>query len=91
MINFLVNVANICLAFYILNGLNQACVTNYNQNMGYNPNIVHASDLSEAVKIAHKSAVSGDIVTLSPACASFDAFPNFAIRGDKYKELVNSL
>lgn len=59
--------------------------------MGYNPNIVHATDLSEAVKIAHKSAVSGDIVTLSPACASFDAFPNFAIRGDKYKELVNSL
>lgn len=59
--------------------------------MGYNPDIVRAKDLTEAVAIAHKNAVKGDIVTLSPACASFDAFPNFAVRGDKYKELVNSL
>ena len=40
---------------------------------------------------AKEVAVPGDIVTLSPACASFDMFPNFAIRGDKFKELVNSL
>ena len=59
--------------------------------MGYNPDIVRAKDLTEAVAIAHKNAVNGDIVTLSPACASFDVFPNFAVRGDKYKELVNSL
>lgn len=59
--------------------------------MGYNPDIVRAKDLTEAVAIAHKNAVAGDIVTLSPACASFDAFPNFAVRGDKYKELVQSL
>lgn len=59
--------------------------------MGYNPNIIHAKDLTEAVSIAHKNAVEGDTVTLSPACASFDAFPNFAVRGDKYKELVNAL
>ena len=59
--------------------------------MGYNPDIVRAKDLTEAVAIAHKNAVNGDIVTLSPACASFDAFPNFAVRGDKYKEMVNSL
>ena len=59
--------------------------------MGYNPDIVRAKDLTEAVAIAHKNAVKGDIVTLSPACASFDVFPNFAVRGDKYEELVNSL
>lgn len=46
LINFLVNVANICLAFYILNGLNQACVTNYNQNMGYNPNMQNGYDMN---------------------------------------------
>ena len=59
--------------------------------MGYNPSIIRAKDLTEAVEIAHKNAVSGDTVTLSPACASFDAFPNFAVRGDKFKELVNAL
>ena len=59
--------------------------------MGYNPNIMRAANLEEAVKLAHKSAVSGDVVTLSPACASFDVYPNFAVRGDKFKELVNAL
>lgn len=59
--------------------------------MGYNPSIIRADNLTEAVEIAHKNAVSGDTVTLSPACASFDVFPNFAVRGDKFKELVNNL
>ncbi len=59
--------------------------------MGYNPTILHAKNLQEAVQIAHENAVSGDVVTLSPACASFDAFPNFAVRGDTFKKLVNEL
>ena len=33
----------------------------------------------------------GDIVTLSPACASFDMFPNFMIRGNYFKEIVNKM
>lgn len=55
------------------------------------PEIIRVADLKEAVLAAHRDAVSGDIVTLSPACASFDAFPNFVARGNYYKELVNSL
>ena len=47
--------------------------------------------LEEAVNKAKEVAQSGDIVTLSPACASFDMFPNFAVRGNKFKEIVNSL
>ena len=39
LIDFCVNVGSIFGIFYILNGLNQACVANYNQNMGYNPNM----------------------------------------------------
>ena len=58
---------------------------------GYNPTIIHAENLEHAVEIAHKEATSGDTVLLSPACASFDAFPNFAVRGEKFKELVNNL
>ncbi len=55
------------------------------------PEIIRVKDIDEAVSEAHKNAVSGDIVTLSPACASFDAFPNFMARGNHFKELVNKL
>jgi len=47
-----------------------------------------ASSLQEAVSIAHREAVKGDIVLLSPACASFDMFNNFEDRGNKFKEIV---
>lgn len=54
-------------------------------------NIIVLNTLEEAVKEASKVAKEGDIVTLSPACASFDMFKNFEIRGLKFKEIVNSL
>ncbi len=53
--------------------------------------ILHASSMEEAVEIAAAEAKSGDIVTLSPACASFDWYPNFEIRGQHYKRLVKEL
>ena len=55
------------------------------------PQIVKSSGLEESVRIAREKAVSGDIVSLSPACASFDAYPNFAARGNHFKELVKNL
>ncbi len=54
------------------------------------PNI-KVNSLEEAVLKAREIAKEGDIVTLSPACASFDMFPNFEIRGNKYKEIVKNL
>lgn len=48
-------------------------------------------DLGEVVSIAKKIAREGDIITLSPACASFDMFKNFEVRGDKFKEIVKTL
>ena len=56
-----------------------------------NPEIIMCNNLEEATYTARKCAVSGDVVTLSPACASFDAFPNFAARGNFFKDLVNGL
>jgi len=53
--------------------------------------ILHARDLPQAVALARDNAVPGDVVLLSPACASFDAYPNFEARGRHFKELVNSL
>lgn len=61
---------------------------------GYSPEILpihHAKDLQDAVNIAREIAKSGDIVSLSPACASFDAFPNFEVRGRVFKDMVNAL
>ncbi len=54
-------------------------------------NIIHSDNLEQSVKIAHELAKDGDIVTLSPACASFDAYPNFEERGNHFKKLVNEL
>ncbi len=53
--------------------------------------IIKLGSIDEAVALAHERALPGDVVTLSPACASFDAFPNFAARGDHFKDLVNKL
>ena len=53
--------------------------------------ILHAADLPEAVAIARSHAVPGDVVMLSPACASFDAYPNFEARGRHFKELVRAV
>ena len=51
----------------------------------------HIPDFDEAVRIAASLATAGDTVLLSPACASFDRFRDFAHRGNHFKELVNNL
>ena len=47
--------------------------------------------LAEAVQLANRLAVSGDVVLLSPACASYDMFDNFEQRGQKFIELVREV
>ena len=58
---------------------------------GIKTNIKMAKSLEDAVDIAKASAEAGDVVTLSPACASFDMYPNFMVRGNKFKEIVKGL
>lgn len=52
---------------------------------------VFADTFEEAVLLAAKTAESGDAVLLSPACASWGMFPNYEVRGDEFKRIVNSL
>ncbi len=52
---------------------------------------VQVTGLSSAVDKAHSMAAPGDIVLLSPGCASFDEFPNFEVRGDYFKSLVKRM
>lgn len=53
--------------------------------------IKKTQSLEEAVKTAYNLAESGDVVLLSPACASFDMFKNFVERGNLFKQYVQSL
>lgn len=61
---------------------------------GYDPKhlpIFIIEDFADAVTKAAELAESGDIVTMSPASASFDKFKNFMVRGNYFKELVAAL
>ncbi|HEU4944409.1 MAG TPA: hypothetical protein VFT10_04535, partial [Solirubrobacterales bacterium] len=49
------------------------------------------ADLDEAVARAAAAARPGEVVLLSPACASFDAFENFERRGERFREIVAGL
>ncbi|MGA3282826.1 MAG: cyanophycin synthetase, partial [Smithella sp.] len=53
--------------------------------------IILTDTLEKAVLKAREISISGDLVTLSPACASFDMFLNFEERGNRYKRIVNNL
>ncbi len=47
--------------------------------------------LAQAVNQARRQAVAGDVIMLSPACASFDQFRDYEVRGDTFRELVAEL
>lgn len=53
--------------------------------------ILHADSMQHAVELARGAARPGDVVSLSPASASFDLYPNFEVRGRDYKNIVNNL
>jgi UDP-N-acetylmuramoylalanine--D-glutamate ligase len=55
-------------------------------------NDIHSTDsMFKAVEIAYSRAVRGDVILLSPACASFDLFKNYIERGNKFKEAALAL
>jgi len=58
---------------------------------GTDVQVFRCNTLEEAVVKAYTAAEEGDIVILSPASASFDMFRNFEEKGNKFKEIVNSL
>lgn len=53
--------------------------------------IMMAKDMKDAVRIAYPLTEAGDIILLSPACASWDQYPSFETRGDQFIEAVMEL
>jgi UDP-N-acetylmuramoylalanine--D-glutamate ligase len=61
------------------------------QSLGAETETVIAASFEEAVARAAEGARAGDTVLLSPACASFDMFRDYADRGERFRSLVESL
>ena len=61
--------------------------SNFYQDISIN----FATDMGDAVSVAKNKASPGDVVLLSPACASFDMFKDFQHRGQKFTEMVENL
>jgi UDP-N-acetylmuramoylalanine--D-glutamate ligase len=53
--------------------------------------VVEGGTLREATRAALEEARPGDVVLLAPACASFDAYPDFAARGEDFQRTIREL
>ena len=53
--------------------------------------VIHAADAVAAVPVAWQLSAPGDVILLSPANASWDQFPSFEVRGDKFIAAVEAL
>jgi UDP-N-acetylmuramoylalanine--D-glutamate ligase len=72
-----------------------AATEEFAATLGGSVPFVRCGEVVAALAAAHgdaqRDAVPGAVVLLSPACASYDQFPNFEVRGDRFRELVAAL
>jgi UDP-N-acetylmuramoylalanine--D-glutamate ligase len=69
----------------------QASIEKAGMKTGRKVRTVMADDFEEAVHTAFLEASPGDVVVLSPACASFDFFSSYKARGERFKEIVEGI
>lgn len=72
----------------VTSGKIEAAVRSADKYAEGNPEILFCDTMEAAVDLARERAIPGDIVSLSPACASFDKYVNFEARGNHFKKIV---
>ena len=74
----------------LLFGRDRGMIRDAMDKAGYTDYTEHA-DLEECVRYGKEIASPGDKILLSPACASWDMYPRFEVRGEHFKEIVNKI
>ncbi len=80
-----------CTACYLIGASADRLATALAPVLAEGVELHRCGDLDDAVRCAAAAAGPREVVLLSPACASFDAFENFERRGDRFREIVREL
>ena len=80
-----------CAACYLVGATANRLAAELSPAIAAGIELHRCADLEDAVRRAATAARSGEVVLLSPACASFDAFESFERRGDRFREIVGEL
>jgi UDP-N-acetylmuramoylalanine--D-glutamate ligase len=84
-------IAEACVACYLIGATADRLASELSPVLEAGVPVHRCGDLFDAVRTAAEAARPGEVVLLSPACASFDAFENFERRGDRFREIVGEL
>jgi UDP-N-acetylmuramoylalanine--D-glutamate ligase len=84
-------VAERCRACYLIGETAERLAAELAPAAARGVELVRCADLGDAVGRAAAAARPGEVVLLSPACASFDAFRDYEQRGERFREIVGSL
>ena len=83
-----------CVALYLIGATTEtiaAAVEAAAARAGRGPVVHRMATLEDAVLAASRAARPGEVVLLSPACASYDMFPNFEVRGERFRKAVHAV
>lgn len=80
-----------CAACYLIGETAERLATELDPVRAAGIELHRCADLEDAVRRAAAVAIRGEVVLLSPACASFDAFANYEARGERFREIVEAL
>ncbi len=81
-------VASRCAAVYLIGEAAERIEADLG---GAAPRVERAGDLERAISAASRAATGGEVVLLSPACASFDQYDDYEARGEHFRDLVTRL
>jgi UDP-N-acetylmuramoylalanine--D-glutamate ligase len=80
-----------CVACYLIGATAERMAAELAPAVAAGVELHRCADLDDAVRRAAAAAVAGEVVLLSPACASFDSFENFEQRGERFRAVVGDL